>query len=152
MTTEELSIPRYKVIADWPNNKFSVDSIERTIEEMEIKPDVMIVDHLDILNVGKDKQDWLAISEATQYLRFIAKRFKCFVLTGSQANEDGTMFRGNLSKKQHSDIEWLIDTEQEGIYDRIFISVMKAKGRDRENLTKKFAIKADWKKMEISLL
>jgi predicted ATP-dependent serine protease len=133
------------------SDKFSVPTIEKAIETMEIKPDVIVVDHIDCMQVDGSQSDFLEVGKVATDLRLLGKRTNSFVLTGSQLNFAGMgqqgmsrFYRGKVAKGGPADLVWIIDEQVDG---DVYITVSKAKGRKMKN--RKVAIQMDFDTMQV---
>jgi replicative DNA helicase len=78
-----------------------------------VKPDVVIVDYIQIVeNIGNDNREQ-AISETTRKLKNLASRNRCVVFTASQLNDDGQL-RESRAIGQHSNSVVFITHEKSG--------------------------------------
>ena len=78
-----------------------------------IKPDVVVVDYIQIIeNIGNDNREQ-AISETTRKLKNMASRNRCVVFTASQLNDEGQL-RESRSIGQHSNSVVFIVHEKSG--------------------------------------
>ena len=111
------------------------------------KTDIVIIDHLDIIDSKIDGQDWLAVHKLTRDLKFMAKKYNIVIIAGSQAI-DGRLFRGNTSKSMDADIVWYIEAPVSG---SLFLEVRKGRGRKIEDKDKKIFLSVDWGAMKIEL-
>ncbi len=112
-------------------------SVLERLEEADALPDIVVVDHMDLLYMGV--QDWTSVSKMSRGLKFLAKRFNLVVLTASQyhfqSDEGGTikkksaasrLFGGAVSKFQHLDLFLSLDgRDTMGTQ----LSLAKARGR-----------------------
>lgn len=115
---------------------FTVDYIDKAISEAVeegIKPDIIIVDYVDVLIPSGGKQDWLAVSDIVRELRYIGKRQDAITITASQmgyGNEGGSgasrLYRGKVGKMMDPDVVFLIEGMDGHFYD---ILMAKARGR-----------------------
>lgn len=133
------------------SEKFTVAAIEKAIESMEIKPDVIVVDHLDCMSTDGTQSDFLEIGKVTTDLRLLGKRTDSFVLTGSQLNfasmgQKGMarFYRGKVAKAGPADLILIINDQVDG---DLYMSVAKAKGRNIRN--KEIAIQLDFSTMQV---
>lgn len=130
-------------VADVVDQAFTPNAIEAVLEQMQedkILPDVVVVDYMDIVkgNGGGSKQDWTVVSETTEMLRWIAKRFNVILFTASQMNYAGPnsgkglarLHRAKVGKTAHADVILVIEDVDENTY---FINVAKHKGRKMRN-------------------
>jgi replicative DNA helicase len=124
-------------IADVVEAKFDVATVEKAVRST--KPDIIVVDHLDIMHSGADgtNTDWLAVSEIVKQLRFLAKKYNIIMLVGSQLNfidesserpQRGAIrfFRAKVGKASHADVILLIG-ETSG--NELSMELAKARGR-----------------------
>ena len=117
---------------------FSIDTIETAMKQQ--KTDIVIIDHLDIMDSSIHEQDWLSVHKLTRELKFLAKRYNCIIITGSQAIE-GRLFRGNNSKSMDADIIWYIESPITG---SLYLETRKGRGRKILEEHKKIVLSVDW--------
>ena len=120
---------------------FSLEMIDRGLSTQ--KTDVVVVDHIDIMDSEIKNQDWKAVSDISRELKFLAKKYGNIIIVGSQAIE-GRLFRGNASKSMHADVVWYL----EEIVDNLLqVTVKKGRGRNIKN--KKMALECNFDTMSI---
>lgn len=130
----------------------SIDAVLADLAEEKIKVDVVVVDHIDIMQGSGEGADWLSVSETTRQLRFLAKKYDIIMLTGSQLNfrSDtsprgmGRFFRSKVGKASHADVVWMI---HEAYDDHLVMELNKARGRKIR--FRKSTLNVDYDKMVI---
>ena len=125
---------------------FNIEVIDNAIQKQ--KTDIIIIDHIDIMDSKIGEQDWLAVHHLTRDLKFLAKRTNTIMIVGSQALE-GRLFRGNASKSMDADLIWYIESP---IIGTLFLEVRKGRGRRINEDDRKITLSADWGAMEINRL
>lgn len=127
-------------ITDVTDYSFDIHTIEKSVEMMQEKynqkPDIIIIDHLDIMNVDKQMQDWLGITELTRQLRFLAKKENCIVMTCTQLNYSTSenqsalsrLFRGKVGKVMNADVVLSLEVDPVQ-HNKIYLQIEKARGR-----------------------
>ena len=128
------------------SGSFNEAKIEDAIENLKKEnfvPDVIVLDHLDIMSVMNNREDWLAISELTKNIRAIAKKHNVIMLTASQMNFAGggvagggfngsalgRLYRGKVSKAAHCDVIFLV---VDAVGNNYQLEVSKLRGRKRK--------------------
>jgi replicative DNA helicase len=150
--TEEEQLQRL-FLADVVESAFDIPTVERAIAATPA--DVVVIDHLDIMQAGHDSSDWLAVSEVARSLRFIAKKNNLIMLVGSQLNfidesqerpQSGMIrfFRAKVGKASHADVILMLGKSDGG---SIEIELAKARGRRIKN--KHMLWYCDFNSMEI---
>ena len=140
-------------LADVVESAFDIPTVERTLSKTPA--DIVVIDHLDIMQAGHDSSDWLAVSEVARSLRFIAKKNNLIMLVGSQLNfidesqerpQSGMIrfFRAKVGKASHADVILMLGRSDGG---SIEIELAKARGRRIKN--KHMLWYCDFNSMEI---
>jgi len=120
---------------------FSIEAIETAMKRQNT--DIVVIDHLDIMDSSIHEQDWLSVHKLTRALKFLAKRYNCIIIAGSQAIE-GRLFRGNNSKSMDADIIWYIESPITG---SLYLETRKGRGRKILEEHKKIVLSVDWGNM-----
>jgi len=107
------------------------------------KTDIVIIDHMDIMDTENKGQDWLEVCNISRELKFLAKKHNSIFIVGSQAI-DGRLFRGNSSKSQSPDVIWYIEEIMEGL-----IQLEVKKGRGRRIKRRKVSLECNFDTMQI---
>lgn len=131
-------------------DSFTVSAVDKILTESEIKPDFIVLDHLDCTENEGVGQDWLEAGNTVTKLRRLCKKHNVFCLTASQidfGNSGNTgmqrLHRGKVSKASPADIFWIADAIVETDY---YFSVGKSKGRNQK--IRKFVLHLDFNTME----
>jgi replicative DNA helicase len=122
-------------IADVKQARFTPTTVDLALRETPV--DIVVIDHLDIMQTGTDAADWLAVSETTRELRFLAKKYNVIMLVGSQLNfidenaeqpKSGMFrfFRAKVGKASHADVVLIIERSNQG---KLTMELAKARGR-----------------------
>ena len=112
-------------VGDVRDCRFDINSIEQAIEGAKAKgvdPDIVLIDNLDVMAIGKHAPDWQAVGDLVRDLKMFARQYNCIVLTASQSGiQDDQMpakfkksglarlYRGKASKAMHADIIFTIE-------------------------------------------
>lgn len=131
-------------------NRFTVGAIDAILSESKVKPDFIVVDHLDCMDNEGSGQDWLEAGNTATKLRRLCKKYNVFCLTASQidfGNSGNTgmqrLHRGKVSKASPGDVFWIADAIVETDY---YFSVGKSKGRNQR--IRKFVLHLNFETME----
>lgn len=146
-------------LADMQDVKFGVPEIEALYDRLVAegnKPDIVIVDHVDLMKGVSGKQDWEVVSEVMVALKMFAKRTGCIIITASQANYGKELkgnerfYRAKVGKAANADVIIMIDDVVDNEY---IVSLTKARGRKRvRNDEKTKTLDVDWDTMTIEEL
>lgn len=141
-------------MSDMSDNKFSTQSVRDLLLEMKsTKPDIVVIDYMDIMHTPRRGQDWLEAEELTRDLRFLAKEFNVIILTASQMNYESSgggrglarLFRSKVGKSMNADIIITADKVDDNI---LALNIEKARGRSI--LYKNIFISCDWNTLEVN--
>lgn len=131
-------------------DSFTVGAIDSSLSKAKVKPDFIIVDHLDCINNSGDGQDWLEAGKTATELRRICKKYSVFCLTASQIDFGNSgnsgmqrLHRGKVSKASPADIFWIADAIVESEY---YFGIGKSKGRNQK--VRKFILTLDFETMQ----
>lgn len=149
-------------LADMQDMRFGVPEVEAVYESLKAAqnaPDVIIIDHVDLMKTPAGKADWEGVSDVMADLKIFAKRTNTFVVTASQANfskETKGMerfYRAKVGKAGNADLIIMVNDTidlEEGIME-YEVERLKARGRKRiHGVTKQKTLLCDWGKMKIS--
>lgn len=120
-------------IADVVEQKFTTNLVERVMKQQTEKgfsPDVVVIDHIDIMHSSFGREDWLGASDNVKGLRMLAKKYSCIMLVGTQLNNDGTLFRSKVGKMMHADIGLFITGRRAN---ELNVFIEKGRGRKLED-------------------
>jgi len=131
-------------LRDVTDYHFSIQFIENSVLKMQEKynkkPDIILIDHLDIMSVDRQVQDWLGVTELTRQLRFIGKKHDAMIMTCTQMNYStqdnqsalSRLFRGKVGKVMNADVVLSLETDPT-MANKIYVQVEKARGRKITN-------------------
>lgn len=144
-------------LADMQDVRFGVPEIEQTLEKLKEEgnlPDIVIIDHVDLMKGVGNKNDWEQVTDVMVELKMLAKRLNIILLTASQANFGKELkgmerfYRAKVGKAANADLIFMID---EVINDEYFISLAKARGRSRISAEERQKVlQVDWSTMSIN--
>jgi predicted ATP-dependent serine protease len=152
--------PEGLFVADVQERAFSIASINATIGSMEVTPDFVVVDYIDLIEGTGGEADWLNVSSTTKALRGLAKKYGTTVITGTQLNFPsdssygrrgprrsamGRLYRSKVGKAMSPDVMLLLHESDGGYY-----AVELAKGRGRKIKNKFSNWECDFDTMEIT--
>lgn len=147
--------------ADVQDVTFTVDQIEAAIQKLMAegnKPEVVIIDHVDLMKGTSGKADWEQVTDVMVALKMLAKRLNVIIITASQLNYDKELkgnarfYRAKVGKAANADVIIMIDDVIAETNEYV-ISLTKARGRKRiksEERTK--SLQVDWDEMDIQEL
>jgi len=126
-----------------------VQAIDQILSDSEVKPDFIVVDHLDCMDNAGDGQDWLEAGKTATALRRACKKHNVFCLTASQIDFGNSgnsgmqrLHRGKVSKASPADVFWIADAIVESEY---YFGIGKSKGRNQK--VRKFILNLDFETM-----
>lgn len=140
-------------------SRFTTGAIDSILTEAKVKPDFIVVDHLDCMDNEGQGQDWLEAGNTATKLRRLCKKHNVFCLTASQIDFGNTqntgmqrLHRGKVSKASPGDIFWIADAviSDNGPIHEYYYSVGKSKGRQQRIRKFIFRLNMDTMKGEIS--
>lgn len=144
---------------DMQERNFGVPEIENALayfKSKKIKIDILILDHMDLLNAGSGftvDDDWRAVAAKSRDLKLLARREDIILVTASQAVplQGGgiSLYAGKTSKKANVDILILI---QESSGQQYVIKLDKARGRKPKPGAETKMLLADWDSMVVAEL
>lgn len=141
--------------ADMQDKRFGVQDIENTYQQAiteDFEPEIIIIDHVDLMKGAIGKADWEAVSEVMAELKLLAKRTNTIIITATQQNfpnpEQRGMarfYRAKVGKAGEPDLIFMVDV---AVADQYTISRVKARGRRRSgNETR--TLLCDWETMNV---
>lgn len=126
---------------------FTLKAIEKILEETEVKPDVVVIDHLDAMQMEGKDQNWIELGKIVTRLRYLAKKHNCIILTGSQGTkgQNGNIhpFGSTTGKNGPTDVSFII---KNNIDNTLFIQIGKFKSRSAR--TRNFVMNLNFDTME----
>jgi len=158
--TLQVKRPEGLYVADVQERAFTVASIDATIQSMDVTPDFVVVDYIDLIEGTGGEADWLNVSSTTKSLRGLAKKHNVTVITGTQLNFPpdtaygrrgprrsamGRLYRSKVGKAMSPDVMLLLHESDGGYY-----AVELAKGRGRKVINKFSNWTCDFDTMEIT--
>lgn len=144
--------------ADVQDVTFTVDQVDAAIQKLTDggnKPDVVIIDHVDLMKGTSGKADWEQVTDVMIALKMLAKRLDVIIITASQLNYDKELrgnarfYRAKVGKAANADVILMIDDVLPETNEYI-VSLTKARGRRRvksEDKTKSLLV--DWDTMDM---
>lgn len=146
--------------ADVQDVNFTCAQIEEIFEKLKEEgntPEIIIVDHVDLMKGTSGKADWEQVTDVMVSLKMLAKRLGVIIITASQLNYDKELkgnarfYRAKVGKAANADVIIMIDDVIEP--NEYIMSLTKARGRKRipsEQRTKSLLV--DWDTMSIEEL
>jgi hypothetical protein len=143
---------------DMKETAFTIGSVERIVHQQTqagVKPDIVVLDHLDVMHstATNSGNDWLDASTLVKEVKAFARRQDVIVIAGSLAYPKtsdrmgmGRFYRAPVAKAHVADIVFMIDKVDHGDY---YITREKAKGREVGWDDAKKILKVDWGQMII---
>ena len=137
--------PEGLFVADVQERAFSIASINATIGSMEVTPDFVVVDYIDLIEGTGGEADWLNVSSTTKALRGLAKKYGTTVITGTQLNFPsdssygrhgprrsamGRLYRSKVGKAMSPDVMLLLHESDGSFFE---VEIAKARGRKLVN-------------------
>lgn len=143
-------------LADMQDVRFGIREIEEVYEKLKVEgnaPDVLIIDHVDLMKGPSGKADWEVVSDVMVELKMLAKRLNIIIITASQANYGKELkgnerfYRAKVGKAANADVIIMID---DVINDEYVVSLTKARGRRRIPVEERQkTLLVDWDSMAI---
>lgn len=128
-----------------------VESIYQLLASEGNAPDIIIIDHVDLMKGSGDKADWEQVSDVMVALKMLAKRLNVIVITASQLTYDkeskgnARFYRAKVGKAANADIIIMID---DVIGNEYIVSLTKARGRKKiPSEERQKTLRVDWDKM-----
>src|SRR5574341_146106 len=141
------------------DDEFGIKDVENEILKLQhekIYPDIVIVDHLDLMKVEHRGSDWVEALDAAKSLKMLAKRYNTTIIAGSQltayTTENGKkrfqLYRANVGKRGNADIIIYLDLLFDGSYNLLR---NKARGRRLSWKTREIRVWANWDTMQVEI-
>jgi hypothetical protein len=148
-------------LADMQDMRFGVAEVETVYESLKtegVPPDIIVIDHVDLMKTVGGKADWEGVSDVMADLKIFAKRTNTFVVTASQANFGKDIkgmerfYRAKVGKAGNADLIVMVNDTidlDDGVME-YEVERLKARGRKRiYGVTKQKTLLCNWGKMSI---
>lgn len=143
------------IFADMQDKRFGILELEATYQiaiQQGFEPEIIVVDHVDLMKGEHGKADWEAVSEVMAELKLLAKRTNTIIITATQQNFPNPdqrgmarFYRAKVGKAAEPDLIFMVDMVVDNQYT---ISRVKARGRRRMVESTKVLL-CDWDTMQI---
>lgn len=143
-------------LVDMSKASFTVPTVHGVIKQQEkagVKPDIVILDHIDDMHSTVAGNDWLDAVTVVKEVKTLARDEDVLIIAGSLAypktNDRGGMgrfYRAPVAKAGKADIVFMFDKYDHG---ELYVTREKAKGRDVSWDNAKKTLKVDWSRMTI---
>lgn len=143
-------------LIDMKASPFTIPVIEQTVttqKQSGITPDIIVLDHLDVMHSPGSGNDWADASAVVAGAKALARRLGVVVFAASLAypksNERAGLsrfYRAPMAKGATPDLVFMIDKIEHGEY---YITREKAKGRDVSFETARKILQIDWRQMSV---
>jgi predicted ATP-dependent serine protease len=124
-------------LANVQDVSFGVKQVEEIYDHMVQdgnKPDIIIIDHVDLMKGSSAKSDWEQVTDVMVALKMLAKRTGTIIITASQLTYDeaskgnARFYRAKVGKAANADVIVMID---DVVGDEYTMSLTKARGRKK---------------------
>ena len=147
-------------LADMQDRRFGVIEVETVFDALKSEgnqPDVIVVDHVDLMKCSSTKADWEGVTEVMADLKMLAKRTNTVIITASQANFSRDtkgmekFYRAKVGKAANADLIIMVNDVIENGQDAEYeVERLKARGRKRmPDDQKKKTLLCNWSDMNV---
>lgn len=143
-------------LANVQDVSFGVKQVEDIYELLKAEgnaPEVIIIDHVDLMKGSGDKADWEQVTDVMVALKMLAKRLNVIIITASQLTYDeaskgnARFYRAKVGKAANADVILMID---DVIGTDYIVSLTKARGRKKiPSEERQKTLHVNWDTMEI---